>query len=66
VDTPDGGALAARYDVTATPTLIFLGADHGEISRQVGAQSLADVRRALEHAYGLECASLPRAAGTGT
>jgi thiol-disulfide isomerase/thioredoxin len=64
VESASGGELATKWQVTATPTIVFLDANHEESARIVGAQSLADVRRVIERAYGLECASLPRGAGT--
>jgi hypothetical protein len=57
VESLAGGALASRWQVTATPTIVFLDAQHEEIARLVGAQPLADVRRVIERAYGLECAA---------
>jgi protein-disulfide isomerase len=60
VDSITGTALAAQWGVNGTPTLVFLDAQHEEVGRLVGAQPLADVRHAIEHAYGMECAALPR------
>jgi len=60
VESAAGGPLATSMDVRATPTLVFLDAQHDEVGRLVGAQPLADVRRVLERAYGIECAALPR------
>jgi protein-disulfide isomerase len=62
VDTTTGEGLAVKWGVTGTPTLVFLDAKHEEVGRLVGAQPLADVRRAIEHAYGMECAAAPRSA----
>jgi thiol-disulfide isomerase/thioredoxin len=62
VESVEGGALASRFRVTGTPTVVFLDSQHGEVARFVGAQPLADVRRAIESAYGFECAALPRIA----
>jgi cytochrome c-type biogenesis protein len=64
VEAPAGGALASEWQVTATPTLVFLDARHEETARLVGAQSLAGVRRVIEQAYGLECAALRHDATT--
>ena len=64
VESASGGKLALHWGVTATPTLVFLDTQHAELARLVGAQPLADVRRAIERAYGLECASLPLGAAS--
>jgi thiol:disulfide interchange protein len=58
VESVEGGALATSYQVAATPTLVFLDAQHQEVARLVGAKPLEDVRKVIERAYGLECAML--------
>jgi thiol-disulfide isomerase/thioredoxin len=44
IETPAGKALAARYDVQAYPTLVFVGAEGKETLRWVGPLSLRDTR----------------------
>ena len=66
VDSTAGGALAAHSNVTATPTLILLDAEHREVGRLVGVHSVADVRRGIELAYGVACAAeIPAPRGSG-
>jgi thiol-disulfide isomerase/thioredoxin len=65
VESTEGGALAAKWNVTGTPTLVFLDARHEEISRLVGAQPIADVRHAIEGAFGLVCAAAPTSVRPG-
>jgi cytochrome c-type biogenesis protein len=59
VESTAGSALAVRFDVTATPTLVLLDRDHIEAARLVGIQSLSDVRRTMERAFGIVCAARP-------
>ncbi len=66
VESTAGGGLAARSGITATPTLILLDVEHREVGRLVGVHSVADVRRGIELAYGVACASgapVPRGSG---
>jgi thiol-disulfide isomerase/thioredoxin len=58
VESPSGSTFATTWQVTATPTVVFLDANHEELTRLVGARPLADVRHVIENAYGLECAQL--------
>jgi thiol:disulfide interchange protein len=50
-----GGALAERWNVEKLPTLLLLDAAHREVARLVGVQPLADVRLAIERAFGVAC-----------
>jgi len=44
IETPEGRALAARFDVRLYPTLVFLAADGREVLRWPGPLSLRDTR----------------------
>jgi protein-disulfide isomerase len=59
VDSTTGGQLAARMNITATPTLVVMGAEL-EAARLVGVHSLTDLRRTLEQAWGIACATTSR------
>src|SRR5439155_7367537 len=50
VDSPAGKALAARFDVQAYPTLVFMGRDGKESLRWIGPLSLRDTRLDLAQA----------------
>jgi len=50
VDSPAGKALAARFDVQAYPTLVFVGKDGKESLRWIGPLSLRDTRLNLAQA----------------
>jgi thiol:disulfide interchange protein len=57
VESTTGAPLAARLNVTATPTLVLFDGDHHEAARLVGQRSLADVRKTIEQAFGIACST---------
>jgi thiol-disulfide isomerase/thioredoxin len=50
IDSPAGKALAARFDVEAYPTLVFVGREGKESLRWIGPLSLRDTRLNLAQA----------------
>ena len=55
VDSDEGSALAVRWGVTRTPTLLLLDDAMNERARMTGLQPLPAIRGAVERAYGRLC-----------
>ncbi|HET9958929.1 MAG TPA: cytochrome c biogenesis protein/redoxin [Polyangiaceae bacterium] len=58
VESPEGRALAQRYQVHAVPTFLQVDSDGNEVERALGEQSRTQIQNALESVRGSACPSL--------
>ncbi len=61
--TPEGKSLSAKYNVMATPTILFVDENGKEMRRIVGAPEEQELRDKIERAIGLKKSFLGRLFG---